>query len=112
MGEEQARKTNRIQADQFIAFKVFDNEGRVCEEGMALTKDISASGVLLIHRIMYESGTKFELQIALPEELLNAEGIVRNIREVGDGTFEFGIEFVNISENELKKLKKEFPEIL
>ena len=105
------RKSNRVQADQFISFKAFDKEDRICEEGMALTRNISATGVLLERRTPSEPGDKFELQIALPDELIKANGIVRNVKNVDDTTYYVGIEFVNIADDDIQKIKQEFPDI-
>ena len=57
-------------------------------------------------------GAKIELTIALSEDLVKTEGIVRNVDKKDDSTFHIGIEFKDISEGEIKQLAEEFPEIL
>ena len=110
--DDQERKSVRIESDQFISFKLFDNDGRVCGEGMALAKDISRSGVMLENRTSIEVGLKMELKIALTDDLVNTEGVVRNITKVDDNNYQIGVEFTRLSEDELQKLAKEFPDIL
>lgn len=107
----QDRKTARLESDQFISYRLFDSENRVCDEGMAKATDISRSGVAVENRTPFEVGSKVELTIALSEDLVKTEGIVRNTDQVADSTFHIGIEFTSISEDQINMLVKEFPEI-
>lgn len=111
MSEEQ-RKSVRIESDQFISFKVYDEQDRVCNEGMALAKDISKSGVLLENRVGFDVDAKVDLAIALTEEILNVKGIVRNNTLVKENMYQIGIEFFDITEEEISKLASDFPNIL
>ena len=108
----QDRKSARLESDQFISYRLYDSEDRVCEEGMAKTVDISRSGVAVENRTQFEVGAKIELTIALSEDLVKTEGVVRNVDQKDDSTFHIGIEFTDISESEIKQLAEEFPEIL
>jgi hypothetical protein len=108
----QERKSTRLDSDHFISYRLYDSEDRVCEEGMAKTVNISRSGVAVENRTEFDVGSKIELTIALTEDLVKTEGVVRNVEKKDDSTFHIGIEFVNISENEIKQLSEEFPEIL
>jgi hypothetical protein len=109
---EEKRKSVRIESDQFISFKVFDDKKRICNEGMALAKDISKTGVLLENRSGFDVGSNVDLAIALSEEILNVKGIVRNSKPINENTYQIGIEFVKITEDEISKLSAEFPNIL
>ena len=109
---EEKRKSVRIESDQFISFKVYDDQNRICNEGMALAKDVSKSGVLLENRSGFDVGSDVDLAIALSEEILNVKGIVRNSKKIADNTFQIGIEFSEITEEELTKLASEFPNIV
>jgi len=106
------RKSTRLESDQFISYRVFDSEGRVCLEGMATTKDISRDGVAVESRNHIEPETKVELTIALSEELIKTVGIVRNSKEIEEGNYHIGIEFTELSNEEFEKLKAEFPNIV
>ena len=108
----QDRKSTRLESDHFISYRLYDSEGRVCEEGMAKTVNISRSGVAVENRTEFDMEAKVELTIALTEDLVKTEGVVRNADRKDDGTFQIGIEFVNISESEIKQLAEEFPEIV
>ena len=109
---EEKRKSTRIESDQFISFKVYDGQNRVCNEGMALAKDISKTGVLLENRLGFDVGASVDLAIALTEEILNVKGIVRNSQLLSENTYQIGIEFLEITEDEIAKLASDFPNIL
>jgi len=108
----QDRKSARLETDQFISYRLYDSEDRVCDEGMAKTVNISRSGVAVENRTQFEVGSKIELTIALSEDLVKTDGVVRNVDQKDDSTFHIGIEFSNISENEINQLAEEYPEIL
>lgn len=108
----QDRQAVRVESDQFISFKVFDDDNRICNEGMALAKDISTSGVKIVHRTSFETEARVELTIALSKDLITAEGIVRNVKAVDDNTFLIGIQFQNISDKEIELLRGEFPNLV
>ena len=108
----QERKSARLESDQFISYRLYDSEDRVCDEGMAKTVDISRSGVAVENRTQFEVGAKIELTIALTEDLVKTEGVVRNVDQKDESTYHIGIEFTNISESEINQLAEEFPEIL
>ena len=109
---EQKRRSVRIKSDQFISFKVYDEQDRVCDEGMALARNISKSGVLLENRNGFENGAKVDLAIALTDELINVHGQVKNVKAINDHIFQIGIEFEGLSEDEVEKLSSEFPDII
>jgi hypothetical protein len=64
------------------------------------------------NRTEFGVGSKIELTIALKEDLVKTAGVVRNVDKKDDTTFQIGIEFVDISESEIKQLAEEFPEIV
>jgi hypothetical protein len=106
------RKDTRLESAQFISYRAYDSQDRVCDEGMAKTKDISRSGVAVENRRPIEVGTRVELTIALKEELIKTYATVRNVKELDEQNFHIGLEFVKISEEELDKLSKEFPNLM
>jgi hypothetical protein len=107
----QDRKSTRLESDQFISYRLYDSENRVCDEGMAKTKDISRTGVAVENRTPMEVGSKIDLTLALTEEVVKISGVVRNSERYGD-IFNIGIEFLEISDDEWSKMTKEFPELL
>ena len=108
----QNRKSTRMDRDQFISYRVYDAEGNICDEGMATTRDISRSGVAIENRRRMDIDLKVELTIALSEELIKTEAMVRNVKELERENFLIGLEFLSLSTEEFEKLKREFPEIV
>jgi len=109
---EHKRNSVRIVSDQFISYKVYDDQKRVSEEGMALARNISKTGVLLENRSGFQIGSDVDLAIALSDEIINAKGRVRNVQAIDEHTFQIGIEFEGLTDNEMEKLASEFPDIL
>ena len=107
----QDRKSTRLESDQFISYRLYDSENRVCDEGMAKTKDISRSGVAVENRTPMEVGARIDLTLALSDDVVKISGVVRNSEKMND-IFNIGIQFSEISEEEMEKISKEFPEIL
>jgi len=108
----QERKSARLESEQFISYRLYDSEDRICDEGMAKTVNISRSGVAVENRTEFEVGAKIELTIALSEDLVKTGGVVRNVDKKDESTFHIGIEFTEISEDEINQLAEEYPEIL
>jgi c-di-GMP-binding flagellar brake protein YcgR len=108
----QKRKSTRLDSDQFISYRLFDQEGNISDEGMAKTTDISRSGVAIENRRSFELDSKVELTIALSDELIKAEAIVRNVKELEDDQYLIGLEFASLSSESFEKLKSEFPNIV
>jgi len=105
------RKSVRAESDQFISYRAYDSQNMVCDEGMAKTRDISRTGVPVENRRSLEVGAKVELTIALIDDIIKTESVVRNVKKVDDQTFYIGLEFTKISEEEIEKLGKEFPNL-
>jgi hypothetical protein len=108
---EQQRKDVRIQSEQFISYKLYDKENKVCDQGMGVARDVSKTGVAFENRRSMECGLRIELSIALIEEVIQTDGTIRNVKNLDENKFLIGIEFNNISKEEIVKLAKEFPSI-
>jgi len=106
------RKSARLDSDQFISYRLYDSENRVCDEGMAKTKDISRNGVSIESRTPFEADARVDLTIALTNELIKTEGVVRNVTKTDENTYNIGIEFTEITDAEIEMLTKEFPDLM
>jgi len=107
----QERKSTRSVSDQFISYRLFDSEGRVCDEGMARAIDISRSGVALDCRSDFEVNSKIDLTIALTDDIVKCVGEVRNVEKISETAYHVGIQFTEISEDQIEMIVAEFPEI-
>lgn len=65
----------------------------------ALVKDISASGLKMLHEDLIRPGTEVKIKLALRGNTLTLKGIVRHSLRIEKG-FLSGLEFINIEEAE------------
>ena len=107
----QGRESRRIGSENFVSYRLFDAENRVFDEGMALTLDISRTGIGIRTDHDMEIGLKVEVVIAVGDELVKTYGHIRNVKEWDDGAQHVGIEFDFLSDDELNKLAQVYPEI-
>lgn len=73
------------------------------------TVDLSSGGIFISTPEPLKSGSEVTLSIKSPEgESIEVKGLVRWLREdeVADGKTGMGIEFVNISDTDKKKIEK------
>lgn len=109
--EFESRESTRIDSNSLISYKVIDSEGNVFNEGVASTIDISKTGIAIQLESPYEIGTLIELKIGVGNEVINANGKVRNIIEKGANSFQLGVEFDFLSEKDLNTLSIYFPHL-
>ncbi len=81
------------------------------DEGMTFSKstDMSNGGLFIATPEPLAEGSEVSLSLQIPgEESVDIKGVVRWVRESGDEDSKsgMGIEFVDISENDLENLKK------
>ncbi|TFH00052.1 MAG: PilZ domain-containing protein [Calditrichales bacterium] len=107
----QERKSARSVSDQFISYRLYDSEGRVCDEGIARAIDISRSGVALECRSEFAVNSKIDLTIAMTDDVVKCVGEVRNVEKKNDSTFHIGIQFTDVSEDQIEMIVAEFPDI-
>ncbi|MEM9418732.1 MAG: PilZ domain-containing protein [Planctomycetota bacterium] len=78
------------------------------ESSLGSVVDISASG-MRIHRkgaIPVQEGEKFRIDVQIDKEIMAIDVIVRRIRKLGRRKFEFGIEFINMSDEDRMRLTR------
>jgi hypothetical protein len=78
---------------------------------MGVARDVSKTGVALENRHSMDLGARIELTIAMADDVIQADGLVRNVNALDENAYLIGIEFKNISNEEIEKLAKEFPSI-
>lgn len=106
-----SRKSVRVDAQLFVSYDLFDKNGQVVQAGMALSKDLSKTGVQVRERSSFELDSSIQIHLAVGDEVVNVEGKVRHVEKVDENNYRIGIEFTQIDEEILKKLAKHYPEI-
>lgn len=94
---------------------VIDNRrrhGRLKTEGtessLGSVVDMSASG-MRVHRkgaLPVAEGEKFRVDVQIDKEVMAIDVIVRRVRKLGRRKFEFGLEFINLSDEDRGRLAR------
>lgn len=104
--EEYRRRHVRVDSINLIAYKVYDKEGRLLDEGMGRTLNVSESGILLETQEPVENGMMAALNVALRDDVMELKGTVVRYNEGCEGRFESGIEFFELDERDKEILRK------
>lgn len=109
--EFESRESFRVGSDNFASYRLFNSEEQVIQEGVATVIDISRTGVAFTTNNQAEAGLKIELAIGVGDELVKATGRVRNQKDIDPKTFQIGVEFDFLSEDDLDQLATVYPDI-
>lgn len=112
MKKKEARKSVRVNAQLFISYDILDKEGKVVQAGMALSEDLSRSGVKIKDRSQLPVDTSVKVHLAVGDEVIDLDGKVRHVEKVSENNYHIGVEFSDVDTALLKKLAKNYPEIL
>ena len=108
---KEKRASARLDAENLLAYNLYDIEGRPFDGGMVKTLDISKAGISILSKSEMTPGFKIELTIGVGDDIVKTTGIIRNNKELNDGNVQIGIQFENIPEEDIKKIAKVYPEI-
>lgn len=100
------RRHTRVTSKNLLNFICLGEEGDPCQQGMGRTLNVSESGILLETYYPIDPQTRLSIAIGIEEELINIEGTVVFLKQSGQDTFEAGINFSQISDQERKVLIK------
>ncbi len=89
-----------------LSYVCIDENNIVVHEGMGRTLNVSESGILLEIHFSAETTHYLSLTIAFEDDLIDIRGKIVHSRSGKHGTFEAGIEFVEMDEPGLRVLKK------
>ncbi|MCP4346946.1 MAG: PilZ domain-containing protein [Desulfobacterales bacterium] len=89
-----------------LSYVCIDENNIVVHEGMGRTLNVSESGILLEIHFYAEITHYLSLTIAFDDELVDIRGKIVHSRTGRHGTYEAGIEFVEMDEQGLRTLKK------
>ncbi len=109
---ENLRESFRVDAQHFISYDIYDEDGKVILSGMALSRDLSRKGVQMEDRVAFPLNARIRLHLAVGDEVVDVEGNVRHVEKIDEDKYHIGIEFVEIREEVIRKIGKFYPEIL
>ena len=110
--EFKGRGAPRVESDNLLAFKLFDQEKVEIGEGMVKALDISRTGVAIEAHYPMESGLRIELTIGMGDEVVHVSGRVQNSKKLAERIYQIGIEFDFLTEEDLNKIGMLYPEVL
>lgn len=74
--------------------------------GLGVTLDLNEFGLKVQSQEPIPLGERFSFSIALRDEVVRATGRVVHVGRALNGTYEMGIEFVNMSARNIEKLRR------
>jgi hypothetical protein len=111
MKESEHRKSERIEAQHFISYDLLDSDGKISENGMALSLDLSREGVLIENRVEFPPNSNLNIHIAVGDDIVHLKGTVRHSSKIEDQKFHIGIHFEDMTDEKAEKLARFYPEI-
>ncbi len=95
-----------------MAFRLFDDNDRVVNQGMVKTIDISRSGVAIQSQYEMPEGAKIELTIGMGTDVVKTCGLIKNLKKIDEDYYQIGIEFDFLTDEDLNKIGMIYPSIL
>lgn len=108
---ENLRKSLRVDAQHFIAYDILDEKDQVVRSGMALSRDLSRSGIQMEDRMEFPLDARVLLHLAVEDDVVDIEGKIRHVEKVAEDNYRIGVKFETISEELLAHLERSYPGI-
>ena len=74
--------------------------------GMAVTLDMNEFGLRIQTNERFDSGDRFRFSVALHDQIVAATGRVVHCAQALNGTWEVGIEFLQISSEDIERIRR------
>ena len=74
--------------------------------GIGVTLDLNEFGVRVQYAISFSIGDRYRFSIAIGDELVEVVGRVVQVSQALNGTFEAGIEFLEVSERAVEVIRR------
>ncbi len=107
----EARGAKRFESENLLSFQIVDDRGRIENQGVAKTLDISKTGVSIETYFEPQVSRRIILTMGIGPDVVKATGTVKNCKPLDKKTYQVGIEFDFLSEEDLKKIGMVYPEI-
>jgi hypothetical protein len=100
------RKHERLEALNLLSYVTIDSDGKEWNQGMGRTLNISESGLQLETHEPIDTKYTLLISIGIEDDLIEVNGKVAYTNRGEGKMFEAGIEFVEVSPDDLVILKK------
>ncbi len=109
---QELRKSSRIEAQHFISYDLYDEQDQVVLSGMALSQNLSRTGIQMTDRHSFPVEAKVSLHLAVGDDVIHIPGRVRHVEKVREDEYHIGVEFLDIGEETLQKIAEYYPGLL
>ena len=99
------RASSRIRSLHLTSYIPKKDERQEYIVSIARTLDVSAGGAKIETHRQLDKGMQLELDIAIDDKIISAEGEVVYSEEIDDGLFGTGIAFISIDEEDSRLLR-------
>ncbi len=106
MQMEEHRKHKRVHSTNLLNYVCLDEGGDAFAQGMGRTLNVSEAGILLETHVPLDPETIVSLTIGIEEQIIDIKGTTVYSTKNDEGSYETGIEFVDIQAAELTVLQK------
>lgn len=103
---EDRRTVKRLDAGHLVIHSDSTEEDAHRPLSMAVTIDLNEFGFKVQSTEPLALGERFRFSVALQEDVVEATGQVVHVNRALNGTFEMGVEFVDISAASIERLRK------
>lgn len=96
------RRFVRIESLNLLSYSLCVDDKIESYGQMGRTLDVSLGGLLIQTNETFPIGTILEIKIGIKENIIRVLGRIVHSREVDEGLYDLGIEFVNVSDTDKK----------
>ncbi|OGL47852.1 MAG: hypothetical protein A2161_19600 [Candidatus Schekmanbacteria bacterium RBG_13_48_7] len=96
-------KFPRIKTVNLISYEISDVYQQETE-GLGITQNLSLGGLMFEVNRKFPVDTIILVEIALSDQIIHAKGRVMHVQELGNGKYDLGMKFVEISQPDFNTL--------
>lgn len=100
------RSTSRIETGNLVVHSHVGAPSQTQALGLGVTLDLNEFGVRVQHATSFSVGDRYRFSIAIGDELVEAVGRVVQVSQALNGTYEAGIEFLEVSERTVEVIRR------
>lgn len=100
------RSAKRLESGHLVVHSESDQDPVAACLGMGVTLDINEFGLRLQSTERFELGGRFRFNIALQDQVVSALGRVVHVAETLNGTYETGVEFLEVSSEDVERIRR------
>ena len=106
MTDKELRGSKRKDSLNLLDYIVLDESGEELNRAMARTLNVSEKGILLETHVPFDIGQELAITIGLENDLVEVRGEILRCEKGGGDGYNSGVEFLEISPDEMVTLRK------